>query len=199
MARHDSIQRETYAPESSCGRNRAGTAIRPLSSTVCRYSPVNTCRASPVVWVAWSWPGRRWWFGGWPRVCVAPHFPPLHATSGHSSARTRHVNLDFGAGPRGVAARRRAVGSRAVGWAARARVGAGVAWRAPRRAPRSARQRVGGGRISFLPARRLCVLVHGLSALTVLEPARRSTSRCCRGCRRSGPCRSSSSACPGTA
>ena len=37
-----SIQRATTAPPSSCARKRAGTASRPFSSTVCRYSPVNT-------------------------------------------------------------------------------------------------------------------------------------------------------------
>ncbi len=41
-------------PASSWARNFTGTAIRPLSSTVCRYSPVNTCRATPVV----AWAGR---------------------------------------------------------------------------------------------------------------------------------------------
>ena len=52
IARQASSQRETTAPASSWARNFAGTAIRPLSSTVCRYSPVNTSRASPVVAVA---------------------------------------------------------------------------------------------------------------------------------------------------
>src|SRR5688500_2837628 len=42
IARQASSQRDTTAPAPSCARNFAGTAIRPLSSTVCRYSPVNT-------------------------------------------------------------------------------------------------------------------------------------------------------------
>ncbi len=42
IARQASSQRETTAPPSSWARNFDGTAIRPLSSTECRYSPVNT-------------------------------------------------------------------------------------------------------------------------------------------------------------
>jgi hypothetical protein len=42
IARQESSQRETTAPPSSWARNFDGTAIRPLSSTECRYSPVNT-------------------------------------------------------------------------------------------------------------------------------------------------------------
>ena len=49
IARHESIQRDTIAPPSSCGRNFDGTAIRPFSSTECRYSPVNTTWALPRV------------------------------------------------------------------------------------------------------------------------------------------------------
>ena len=49
IARHPSSQRDTTAPPSSCARKRAGTASRPFSSTVCRYSPVNTdpCHSLP--------------------------------------------------------------------------------------------------------------------------------------------------------
>src|SRR5215213_4208126 len=51
IARQFSSQRETTRPASSWARNRDGTASRPLSSTECRYSPVNTCLGSPVrVW-----------------------------------------------------------------------------------------------------------------------------------------------------
>ena len=59
MARHASSHRETTAPAPSWTRNFAGTAIRPLSSTVCRYSPVNTRTGSLdceglVLWVRGS-------------------------------------------------------------------------------------------------------------------------------------------------
>src|SRR5258707_12753692 len=47
MARQPSIQREMTAPPASWARKRAGTAKRPLSSTVCRYSPVNTLGPYP--------------------------------------------------------------------------------------------------------------------------------------------------------
>ena len=49
IARQPSIQRDRTAPPSSCARKRAGMASRPLSSTVCRYSPVNTdsCHSLP--------------------------------------------------------------------------------------------------------------------------------------------------------
>ena len=55
IARQLSSHRATTAPSASCPRNRAGTAIRPLPSTACRYSPVNTVRASPYVgrWKGW--------------------------------------------------------------------------------------------------------------------------------------------------
>src|SRR5438094_10636305 len=51
MARQASSQRETTAPSSIWARNFAGTASRPLSSTECRYSPVNTCLGYPCPWV----------------------------------------------------------------------------------------------------------------------------------------------------
>ena len=104
IARQSSSQRETIAPGSSCARNFDGTAIRPLSSTVCRYSPVNTCRAYPCV----VWAGV---IGVW-----IPHFSPLRATSLHSSEQTGHVKADFVLGtvgaasgdrPRGLPGRRR--------------------------------------------------------------------------------------------
>ena len=43
IARQSSSQRETTAPVCNWARNWAGTANRPLPSTECRYSPVNTC------------------------------------------------------------------------------------------------------------------------------------------------------------
>src|SRR6476646_69068 len=42
IARQFSSQRDTTSTASSWARNRDGTASRPLSSTECRYSPVNT-------------------------------------------------------------------------------------------------------------------------------------------------------------
>ena len=53
MARQSSSQPEIIEPGSSCARNLTGTAMRPLSSTECRYSPVNTDRAYPNG-VGWS-------------------------------------------------------------------------------------------------------------------------------------------------
>ncbi len=59
---------------SSCARNFDGTAIRPLSSTECRYSPVNTCRGSPVGPRTGLPPGR---LGGSPPLPTFRHFVPL--------------------------------------------------------------------------------------------------------------------------
>src|SRR6185503_2108886 len=69
----------TTAPPSSCERKRAGTASRPLSSTECRYSPVNTCLATPVGfdWCAAEVMLPSDWFRGYG---TSPHFSPLHAT-----------------------------------------------------------------------------------------------------------------------
>ena len=78
MARHASSHRETTAPAPSWTRNFAGTAIRPLSSTVCRYSPVNT-RTGSLDCGAWS-------CGSGFECLRVPHFPPLWTTSLHSSA-----------------------------------------------------------------------------------------------------------------
>src|SRR5947207_6537957 len=50
-ARQLSSHLQTTAPSASCDRNFAGTASRPLSSTECRYSPVNTCLGYPCPWV----------------------------------------------------------------------------------------------------------------------------------------------------
>ena len=75
IARQASIQRETNAPSSSWVRNRAGTAIRPLSSTECRYSPVNTCLATPVLAIrAALWTDRGIGVG---LVPTSHHFAPL--------------------------------------------------------------------------------------------------------------------------
>src|SRR6266446_3003077 len=82
IARQASSQRETTAPSSSWARNLEGTAMRPLSSTECRYSPVNTCQASPATGLLKC---RRVVYFGRPVVCF-PHFGPLHATSRHHSA-----------------------------------------------------------------------------------------------------------------
>ena len=88
-------------PASSWTRNLAGTAIRPLSSTVCRYSPVNT-RRFPLVVVRPGRSGRS----------AVPHFSPLWATSMHSGARngarqceTRHRASSAVGGTRGLGRR----------------------------------------------------------------------------------------------
>ena len=78
-----------------------GTAIRPLSSTVCRYSPVNTCRAYPCVGGA----------GGCRGVAVgrfptSHHFAPLRCILARQNGR---VNGGFRTAGR---ARRSAADSR---------------------------------------------------------------------------------------
>ena len=85
IARQVSSHLATTQPPASCARKRAGTARRPLSSTACRYSPVNTASrlslTSDGAWVGRSTRGplRR-------HLRLIPHFPPLCATSGHHSA-----------------------------------------------------------------------------------------------------------------
>ena len=77
----------------SCARNRAGTAIRPLSSTVCRYSPVNTV-GSPLRVVR---PGRLRRSPSRGSFPTSHHFAPLR----HSSAQTGAVKAKSHTGSAG--------------------------------------------------------------------------------------------------
>ena len=90
IARQSSSQPETIDPGSSCARNLTGTAIRPLSSTVCRYSPVNTCRAYPCDIVGWVVGG----FWGFP---TSHHFVPLRCILAVKRPTSRWIR-----GPHGV-------------------------------------------------------------------------------------------------
>ncbi len=86
IARQSSSQPETIDPGSSCARNLTGTAIRPLSSTVCRYSPVNTVGSTPwYICVASAVRGT-----GFP---TSHHFVPLRCILGAESRQVKKESV----------------------------------------------------------------------------------------------------------
>ncbi len=124
IARQPSIHGLTNAPSSSWARNRAGTAIRPLSSTECRYSPVNTRRVPCL-----PHPGLRPLTGGRetsPLGTTSCHFaafytprPPRQRTNdGMAPTRTRGRR---GAPTGGAGRRGRSIGGRVGGGTERRR------------------------------------------------------------------------------
>src|SRR6187397_445386 len=91
IARQSSSQPETIDPGSSCARNLTGTAMRPLSSTVCRYSPVNTFGSTPDRSVGLG--GRGFW-----EFPTSHHFVPLRCILGCESRYVKMESVLVGSG-----------------------------------------------------------------------------------------------------
>ena len=118
IARQLSSHRATTAPSASCARKRAGTASRPLPSTACRYSPVNTAsRHSLTSDGAWVDRSTRGWIAacGSTRPAAFPtshHFAPLPGiiapAEGPSMGKSHvvHVVDALGRAPAGATATR---------------------------------------------------------------------------------------------
>src|SRR6187200_1351176 len=109
IARQSSSQPETIDPGSSCARNLTGTAMRPLSSTVCRYSPVNTFGSTPDRSVGLG--GRGFW--GFP---TSHHFVPLRCILGRESRDVKMESVLMGVTDGAAVSRRSAQPWRRLDW-----------------------------------------------------------------------------------